>query len=324
MADMYGETTQDDMEEIPVFLINGFLEAGKTQFLRFTMEQDYFRTEGKTLLIVCEDGEEEYPKTLLMDTHTVKVQVSEPSEMSVESLEAMNAAYAPERVIIGWNGMWPMSDLRMPKGWFLNQQITIVDTSTFDLYLKNMKPLLGPMLKYTELVICNRADGFDESTLGNYRMNLKAMAMPQAEIVFEGKNGEIRGDFSIDLPYDINADRIVVEPKDFGIFYIDVMDRPERYDGKQVEYTGEVLKPAELGPNAFVPGRMVMTCCEADIQFLGLICKYDGAKNYKNHDWVKVRGVLRAEQHPQYAGVGPVIHAAEVVRTGPIREVAGF
>ena len=45
-----------DDDVMPVFLINGFLEAGKTQFLSFTMDQEYFKTDGKTLLIVCERG----------------------------------------------------------------------------------------------------------------------------------------------------------------------------------------------------------------------------------------------------------------------------
>ena len=50
------------MDEItvPIYLITGFLESGKTSFLSFTLQQDYFRTEGKTLLILCEEGEEEY------------------------------------------------------------------------------------------------------------------------------------------------------------------------------------------------------------------------------------------------------------------------
>ena len=48
---------QDD--QIPVFLINGFLEAGKTEFIKYTMAQDYFQTEGTTLLLLCEEGESE-------------------------------------------------------------------------------------------------------------------------------------------------------------------------------------------------------------------------------------------------------------------------
>ena len=54
-----------DEERMPLFLINGFLEAGKTEFIKFTMDQDYFKTEGKTLLIVCEEGEEEYEDEFL-------------------------------------------------------------------------------------------------------------------------------------------------------------------------------------------------------------------------------------------------------------------
>ena len=54
-----------DDEVMPLFLINGFLEAGKTQFLQFTMEQEYFQAEGKTLLIVCEEGATEYDPDLL-------------------------------------------------------------------------------------------------------------------------------------------------------------------------------------------------------------------------------------------------------------------
>ena len=54
-----------DEDVMPVFLINGFLEAGKTQFLEFTMDQEYFQTEGKTLLIVCEEGDTEYDEKKL-------------------------------------------------------------------------------------------------------------------------------------------------------------------------------------------------------------------------------------------------------------------
>jgi len=312
-----------DNEEIPVFIINGFLEAGKTQFLRFTLDQEYFQTEGKTILLNCEEGDETYPEDLLKRTNTTLIQVEDQEELSEAKLKALEVAYKPERVIIEWNGIWQMNDLRLPEGWFLNQQITIIDTSTFDLYLKNMKPLLGQMLKYTEMVICNRADEVGEDILGNYYLQLKAMAQ-NAEIIFEGKDGEIRGDFNIELPYDINADSIKVDNKDFGIFYVDMMDRPQRYDGKHVEYVGEILAPEELGNKAFVVGRMVMTCCEADMQYLGLICKYDKAAAYSNRDWIKVRGKVKAEENEQYGGVGPVIYVDEVVRTAKIDEIAGF
>ncbi len=310
-------------DDIPVYIINGFLEAGKTKFLAFTLNQEYFQEDGRTFLILCEEGEEEYPEELLERTHTVKITVSDYSEISPEKLKAMEAAYNPDRVIIEWNGVWMPDQFRLPDGWFLNQQITVIDTSTFDIYLKNMKPLLGQMLKYTELVMCNRADDIPEEKLGNYYLQLKAMAQG-AEIIFEGKNGEIRGDFNIELPYDINEDFIDVKPEDFGIFYVDIMDRPKRYEGKKVKYTGQLLMPPELGLESFVPGRMVMTCCAADMKFLGLICRYKGASAFANKDWVKIMGTVHVEDNREYGGEGPVIYCEEVVRTSPIDEIAGF
>ena len=49
-----------DEIRVPIYLITGFLESGKTTFLRFTLDQDYFQIDGKTLLILMEEGEEEY------------------------------------------------------------------------------------------------------------------------------------------------------------------------------------------------------------------------------------------------------------------------
>ena len=42
-----------------VYLMTGFLDSGKTQFFKFTLSQDYFQIRGKTLMLLCEDGEEE-------------------------------------------------------------------------------------------------------------------------------------------------------------------------------------------------------------------------------------------------------------------------
>ena len=51
--------------EIPVYLFTGFLDSGKTSFIRETVEDDQFSTGEKTLLIACEEGEVEYDETVL-------------------------------------------------------------------------------------------------------------------------------------------------------------------------------------------------------------------------------------------------------------------
>ena len=67
----------------PVFIVNGFLESGKTEFICYTLAQPYFQTKGKTLLIVCEEGEEEYDDDL--DDEMVHIDNDEEEETRILS-----------------------------------------------------------------------------------------------------------------------------------------------------------------------------------------------------------------------------------------------
>ncbi|MCI8516479.1 MAG: GTPase [Hungatella sp.] len=314
-----GPAIEDDV--MPLFLINGFLEAGKTQFLQFTMEQEYFQTEGKTLLIVCEEGDREYGEELLKETRTSVVYVDSLEELTPARLEELELLYQPERVLMEWNGMWNQDELKLPRDWTVYQQVTIIDGSTFDLYVKNMKPLLGAMVRNSELIICNRCDGIED--LEGYRRTLLAMNN-NAEIVFEDEEGEISQISEADLPYDMTASVIEIAPEAYGIWYIDCMDKPDRYRGKVVEFTGMVLKSPEFPKNYFVPGRMAMTCCEADMTFLGYVCKAREARNLETRQWVRVRARIEYEEWQDYGGVGPVLYAESVKPDKGIVEVVQF
>ena len=95
---------------VPIYLITGFLESGKTSFLNFTLQQDYFYTEGTTLLILCEEGEVEYDKAVLEMSNTVVEIIEKEEDLTTDRLAAMNILYQPERVIIEYNGMWLVSN----------------------------------------------------------------------------------------------------------------------------------------------------------------------------------------------------------------------
>ncbi len=313
----------DTMEDefMPVFLINGFLEAGKTRFLTFTMEQDYFKAEGKTLLIVCEDGETEYDMELLKRTRTAGVFIESMDELNPDRLLELELLYNPERVLIEWNGMWNLDELILPDDWKIYQQITLIDMSTFDLYTANMKPLLYSMVRNSEMIIGNRCDGIQD--LSGYRRIIKAMC-PRGEIVFENSGGEVNGIFEEDLPYDMSADVVEISPEAYGIWYIDCMDRRDRYEGKTVEFTAMVLKTPDFPKNFFVPGRMAMTCCEADMTFLGFITKAREAKDLETKQWVRVRAKIAYEYWKDYEGEGPVLYAESVAPAQPIKEIVQF
>ena len=307
---------------IPVFMINGFLESGKSEFISYTIGQPYFATRGRTLLIVCEEGEVEYDAKLLKKSRTDMVLIEEKEDFSVSNLMDLEKKYKPERLIIEYNGMWNYKELQLPIHWQIEQQITTIDASTFAMYYTNMKSLLAEMVRKSEMIIFNRCDGIED--LSNFKRNMKAVN-PQAEIIFEDANGEINEILEEDLPFDINAPVIELNDMGFGVWYIDMMENIGRYLGKTVEFTAMVYKPDKFPKGYFVPGRMAMTCCADDMAFLGYACKFDGADELKQKEWVKVCATVNLEKFAGYKGDGPVLHAVSVTKTEkPKEEVINF
>ena len=65
---------------------------------------------------------------------------------------------------------------------------------------------------------------------------------------------------------------IDLEDDDFGLWYLDAMDNPEKYKGKTVRFTGQVYRGRAFANDLMVPGRFAMTCCADDIAFIGFVC----------------------------------------------------
>ncbi len=304
-----------------VFVINGFLDSGKTQFISYTLSQPYFRTKGVTLLIVCEEGEEEYNEKLLKVTNTVMVTVEDKSGISADALQELDKQYKPARVIIEYNGMWDFKEFKLPFFWKLEQQITLIAAPSFELYYTNMRSLLGEQMRASELIIFNRCDGMNDK-LPTYKRNVKAINR-QAEIVFEDKNGEVKTTLEEELPYDITKNELELTDESYGTWYLDMLDNIDRYTGKTVTFIANALSSKEMPDGIFVPGRSIMTCCAADIQFLGFPCKYDGT--VKDHSWVKVKAVVSKEYFAGYKGEGPILKAVSVETVkAPKQEVITF
>jgi uncharacterized repeat protein (TIGR03943 family) len=172
------------------------------------------------------------------------------------------------------------------------------------------------------MIIFNRCDGIED--LNVYKRNIKAVN-PSADIVFEDANGEIDEIFEEDLPYDLNAEIIELDNMGYGIWYLDSMDHLERYIGKKIRFTAMVLKPEHFDDNFFVPGRMAMTCCADDMAFLGYACKYEGAIDLKQKEWVRVTATVSKEYWEDYKGEGPMLHAISVEKTkAPKEEIISF
>ncbi|MBQ8184247.1 MAG: GTPase [Lachnospiraceae bacterium] len=294
--------------KIPVYVINGFLESGKTAFIKETITDPYFSDGGTTLLIACEEGEEEYDEKELKKSRNALVQVEDKEDFNPAFLKGCQRNYNPTQVVIEYNGMWGMDLLRemeLPAGWFLAQIITLADAGTFDLYMQNMKSLFMDMAKEADLIIFNRC--VDETTADAYKRNMRAMN-PGAQVEFERENGE-PFEFEETLPYDLDAQIIDIDDIDFGIWYVDAMDYPEHYEGKTVRFKGQVYKNHNLGREHFVPGRKVMTCCADDVAFLGYLCHTNNLDKLRRGQWLTVTALVRYEERREYSGKrGPVLY----------------
>ena len=298
--------------KVPVYLITGFLDSGKTSFLNFTISQDYFQIDDTTLLIVCEEGEEEYDSEMLKKYNTVAEYLDSEEEFTLRTLRGFQKTYEPARVIIEYNPLWSVAKLEqmhLPKGWGIMQEIVVADASTFSVYMNNMKSLFVEMVRNAEMVLFNRCG--KDLPLANFRRSIKVVN-PGCDVQFMGEDGRPVDIFEDSLPYDMNQDPVEIEDMDYGIFFVDLQDDPEKYEGKRVRFKGQVIKSRDMEAEYFVPARSAMTCCAEDIQYIGYVCKSSEAPQLKEGTWVDVTAEIHKEFLAMAGRQEPVFHAISV------------
>ena len=307
--------------ETPVYLFLGFLESGKTKFIQETLEDPRFATGEKTLLLVCEEGEEEYETIKFANAESVDLVVLEDKDqLTEEYLTQLQAEHGAERIVVEYNGTWMLEDFfnAMPEGWMINQMMTFFDAQTFLNYNANMRQFTFDKIENTQLVVFNRFnDSMDKMQLHKIVRGISR----RCDIVYERVDGTADFDDIEDpLPFDINAPVIQIEDKDYAFFYRDLTENLEAYIGKTVKFKGLVATDKRLSPQDIVVGRHVMTCCEADIQYCGLACVLPAVMELQTRDWITVTAKVQFQKHRIYKGKGPVLVAEKVVIGVPPEE----
>lgn len=298
--------------EIPVYLFSGFMDSGKSSLIRETLIEGDFSEGGKTLLILCEDGEVEFDENELLKANTKMVMIEEEEAFTESKLKELSTQYRPDQVFIEYNGTWQMStflEMQLPKDWILVQSLATVDATTFEMYLANMRAMIMEQLFAADVVIINRCD--DDTPKGKFRRAIKVINR-KAQIAYERKDGTIDENDMEELPYDINQDVIDISDMDYGIWYMDALDDPKKYEGKKVRFLALVYRPEKLKKGVFVPGRFAMTCCADDIAFVGLKCKYENASEIQHKSWIMITAEMRNEFAMEYKGKGPVLYAVDI------------
>ena len=305
-------------KETPVYLFLGFLESGKTKFIQETLEDPRFASDERTLLLVTEEGEEEYETMKFSKADNVDYAVLEDkSQLTEEYLTKLQLQYGSDRVVIEYNGTWLLEDLfsAMPEGWMINQIMTFFDSNTFLNYNANMRQFTYDKIQNTQLVVFNR---FNENMDKMEFHKIVRGISRRCDIVYESADGKAEFDDIEDpLPFDINAPVIEIEDRDYAFFYRDLTENLEAYIGKTVKFKGVVAKDKRLAPCDIVIGRYVMTCCEEDIQYLGVACVLPAEMDLQTRDWLNITAKIAFEKHRIYKGKGPVLKAEKAVVCNP-------
>ena len=313
-----------EQQEIPVYLFLGFLESGKTKFIQETFEDERFDSGERTLLLVLEEGEEEYD-TSRFAVRDFEVAFLDPEEMTPEKLEELQEKYRVERVCVEYNGMLELQKFfdAMPEGWAIAQVMTFFDATTFLQYNKNMRQLVFDKVQYADMVVFNRFRG--EYSKEEYHKIVRGMTR-RPGIVYEYLGGKAEYDEIVDpLPYDIDAPVIEIEDKDYAFFYRDLVEETEKYRGKTVRFKGLVAVDKKMKPGTIVVGRHIMTCCVADIAYSGLVCLHNVNLPFRTRDWVKLTAKIEIAYHPIYGQKGPVLRASKIEYSAPPeQELATF
>ena len=315
------------MTEVPVYLFTGFLESGKTQFIQETLEDKRFNQGQNILLLVCEEGIEEYDEEKFSGNHVFIEEFEDSDAITDEYLTSLEKRYKPDVVVIEYNGMWLLQELydALPQNWLVYQEMMFCEAKTFLPYNKNMRQLMVDKLTSCEMLVLNRADEAKDLDREEVHKIIRG-SNRKCTIAYENTDGTVEYDEIEDpLPFDINASVVKINDEDYALFYRDLVEETAKYNGKVIEFKGVLARDDEMSKKEAVVGRRIMTCCDYDISYYPIACSSKTELNFKSGDWVTLRAKLKIKRHPVYEGEGPVLMIEKIIRAiPPEEEVAAF
>ena len=310
---------------IPVYLFLGFLEAGKTQFIQETISNKRFGLDENILLLICEEGIEEYDISQFGGKSITIHTIEDKSELDEQLLLKLSDECEADKIMIEYNGMWHLTDLLLnkPENWKIFQTVFIADASTFQIYLQNFGSLVIDKVNVSDVVIFNRyAKRADVNELHKLIRSINR----RSEIYYEADNGMmIVDDIEDPLPFDIEAPTIVIKDTDYAIWYSDIMNDAKRYNGKTVKFKAIISSRPELPNNVFAIGRYIMTCCEADMKFCWFVSLYNQYYNVQGEKWVAVTAEITVQHHETENIDIPLLRIVDLYECEPPeRAIASF
>lgn len=286
------------MKTLPVYVIDGLLESGKTTFIKDTIAGDDFYKKGKTLILACEQGEVEYEEEFLKKYNSEVVYFEDQSEFSVLKLQELVIDKMPSRIVIELNGMWDLKLIQFPEFFKVYQMINFINFQTFPIYFANMRQQFLDVIKQSDVVVFINVNG-ELDKLAPYSSSFK-LTNGNAQFMEMDKEGRLQDAFEIELPYDIDAPVINIKDEDYGIWYIDTFDHRDKYIDKIVEFNCMAVLSKSLPKKTFIAGRLAMTCCSNDIQLYGHLAIDNATFAIKDRMWLHIKAKITSKWSEEY------------------------
>ena len=305
---------------IPVYIFCGFLESGKTTLIQTTLKDEGFNEGEKTLLLVFEEGIEEYDSKFLKETNTDVEYFDDLSQLNTDILRELDNKYTPDRVMVEFNGTWNIDDfldIEMPLDWIVVQILSTIDASTFTNYINNMRTFMFNVINPADVIVFNRCD--EDTKKAYLRTNVKSINKG-AQIIYEMKDGTISPMTDEEMPFDLRADVIEINDDDYGLWYMDALDNARKYDGKSVVIQGRVMRRMEDPDDIYVIGRKAMVCCAEDTQLIGYMVKSKHAEQMVDGDWLQLKAKMHVVYDEEYRGEVPMLEEISYKRIPPLKE----
>lgn len=295
----------------PVYFFSGFLDSGKTSAIKNTLYDGRFNEGEKSLIIVFEQGDEEYDDKFLKYTNSV-VEYLDFKDFNKAKQKELDEKHQPERIVIEFNGMDNEEDLLIRNGfidnWEIAQVLTTIDGSTFKNYMTNMKQFMYNHIKYSEVAVINRSDNVDLRYLRN---NLKGINR-NLETIFEDAAGNVTNKLQESL-FDTTKP-LNISDLDFGLWYMDALDNAARYDKCSIEINAYFYEIDNRYTNVAIFGRQAMVCCANDIQTIGFTVVGVDSDKLKKGTYYHLKGRIHVLEDDNGMDTC-VIYADEAIET---------
>lgn len=279
-----------------VYIFAGFLESGKTTALQglLNRSREVLSQGYKSIIICTEEGEEEYEEEILKATNTTIVNVDDEDDFDFDFMQKLEEEYEPDIVYIEFNGMWDLKrfvEEPMPMGWILLNVFTLVDATTFPIYLENMRQIMMNPISVSDVVLFNRCMAGTKK--GEIRRPIKILN-PSAQVYFSMMDGSV-DDGMEDFLMPQEDGIIHIEEDIFCSFFVDCVENPDKYYGQKIIMKAMVSTGDGLQQNQFYAGRLAAICCQADAQFIGFIAETNDIIPVEK-DWIEMEATVEKGQ----------------------------